>query len=330
MIKKIKTDKYIISFNTNTGQEILDGINNNPDPFILEYPSLLDIGIMGHCSNKCKFCYQGNNKQPHMSLENFKRIIDESKYLVNQVALGGRGSPNEHPNFKEIIEYCVKNNVVPNYTTSGKNLTDEQIEISKNCGGVAVSMYNKDYTFNSLKRLIDSGITTNIHYVMSNKSFPKIRKLLRGEDIWNKKVNLEKLNAVVLLLFKPQGRGKYLRDWILFKKYINSFSKIIKSMHKRKRIKFGIGMDSCCICKIAQTRKLTEFEKLYTDTCEAARMSCYISPDMKLVPCSFGDPNIYGVSLENKTIKEAWDTGESFKNFRELLKNNPEKCPFGL
>ena len=141
MIKTIKTDKYVIIFNPKTGQEISSGINGNPDPFYLDYPSLMDIGIMGHCKNNCKICYQGNTDKPNMTLDNFKRIIDESKDYITQVALGGKGDPNLHENFKEILEYCRLNNVVPNYTTSGNSLTDEQVKISKEfCGAVAVSL----------------------------------------------------------------------------------------------------------------------------------------------------------------------------------------------
>jgi MoaA/NifB/PqqE/SkfB family radical SAM enzyme len=141
LIKKIKTDKYMIVFDTKTGQEISGGINGNPDPFALEFPSLMDIGIMGHCKNNCKICYQGNTDKPNMKLEDFKRIIDEAKDYITQVALGGKGDPNLHENFKEILEYCRLNNVVPNYTTSGNGLTQNHVDITKQlAGAVAVSL----------------------------------------------------------------------------------------------------------------------------------------------------------------------------------------------
>ena len=71
-----------------------------------------------------------------MTLENFKSIIDQVKHHVNQVALGGRGDPNLHPQFKEFVEYAKNNGVIPNYTTSGVNLTEEQIKVSMLCGAV--------------------------------------------------------------------------------------------------------------------------------------------------------------------------------------------------
>lgn len=138
--KKIETEKYVILFNCFNGFELMSGKNGNPDPFILEAPSMIDVGVMGHCQNNCKICYQGNLDIPNMKLEDFKLIIDQCKDHINQVALGGKGDPNKHENFKEILLYCKENNVVPNYTTSGNGLTDVEVEISKLCGAVAVSL----------------------------------------------------------------------------------------------------------------------------------------------------------------------------------------------
>lgn len=139
--KKIETDRYLILFNSLFGKELLSGINGHPDPFILDSPNMIDIGIMGHCSNNCQICYQGDINIPNMKFEDFKTIIKQCKDHVNQVALGGKGDPNKHEDFEKILQFCRVNNVVPNYTTSGNGITDEEVYISKiYCGAVAVSM----------------------------------------------------------------------------------------------------------------------------------------------------------------------------------------------
>lgn len=333
-IKKVETDRYKITFNMATGREELEGINGHPDPFSLDYPSLMDIGIMGHCSNRCEFCYQGDDQKPNMSLENFKRIVDESKEYVNQIALGGRGSPNEHENFKEIVEYCIKNDIIPNYTTSGLNLTDEQIEISKMCGAVAVSDYEQDYTYSAINRFINAGIKTNIHFLLSKKTFLKAIGILFGDDMWAGRVNTEKLNAIVFLLFKPQGRAKNL-DWIIntdgLKAFCHGiFDKKLAVLRMARKMNFKLGMDSCLVNKVKKSGvHLTRREEESMDTCEGARMSMYISPDMRMIPCSFGG-NEYGIPLEGKTIKEVWNNSDIFKKFREQLLKDPACCPFEL
>ncbi len=326
--KKIETEKYIILFNGITGAEVLSGINGNPDPFILDAPSMIDVGVMGHCSNNCKICYQGSINEPNMTLENFKMIIDQCKDHINQVALGGKGDPNKHENFNEIMEYCRKNNVAPNYTTSGNGLTDEEVEITKKwVGAVAVSNYNNDYTYLALNKFINAEIKTNIHFVISDETFGDAIRILNGEDIWYGRFPIEKLNAVIFLLFKPQGNGADKKYLCLNKNQIKEFS---DKLLEPKSI-FKIGCDSCMINKVSQVRELNETEKLFVDTCEGSRMSCYISPDMRFMPCSFGNKYEYGTPInEENPIKRIWQNGEAFQMFREKLKNNQMTCPYEL
>jgi len=325
-VKVVETEKYAIVFNPKTGEEVLTGINGHKDPFFLEYPSMLDIGIMGHCDNHCEFCYQGDKYEENMSLEGFKLIIDQSKDYVNQVALGGRGDPNQHEHFEEILKYCVKNNIVPNYTTSGIRLSDKQIEISKDyCGAVAISMLNKVHTYNSLVRLMNAGVKTNIHYVLTKNNAEHAIRLIHGDDMYRTNFKLSSINAIIFLLFKPAGRGKEL-DWSPTLDQLKEFAESIK----KPNVKFKIGMDSCLINKVAQIRKLTPLEELYADTCEGARMSCYITPDERLVPCSFGDHDKYGIDISKGNLQEVWKTGESFITFREVLSNKKACCPFTI
>lgn len=324
--KRFENDEYEVYFNTKTGLEVLQG-KNGKDPFKTELPLLIDVGIMGHCLNKCSFCYQGPKSEAHMSLENFKNIIDQVKHHTNQVALGGRGDPNLHPNFREIVEYARENGVVPNYTTSGINLTTEQIEISKMCGAVAVSDYNKGFTFNALKRLIEADIKTNIHLIFSQESFIKSMGIVKGEDVWGGKLHIPGLNAVVFLLFKPQGSGKNRLELIPTANQIKQFGEIVF----QPKSKFKIGMDSCLINHVLEYAKPNKIQRMAIDTCESSRMSVYITPSMKLVPCSFADHDEWGVNIIDKQgIYEIWNTSFKFTAFRNRLINIPNCCPVGL
>lgn len=131
-----------------------DGFDTGKDPWMSSMPELIDVGILGHCehgrSGLCAKsgieCYQNGlgMHQPNMSLENFKRIVDECKGRVFQFALGGRGDVDQHENFEEILQYCKENDIVPNFTTSGLGMTPEIAAICKKyCGAVAVSQYSR-------------------------------------------------------------------------------------------------------------------------------------------------------------------------------------------
>jgi MoaA/NifB/PqqE/SkfB family radical SAM enzyme len=324
--KYIKTDDYEIYFNTKTGFELIRGIHGRDDPFCLNLPSLLDIGIMGHCKNKCDFCYQGDTYEEHMKIDMFKSIIDQVYHHTNQVALGGRGDPNHHPHFKEIVEYCKEKNVVPNYTTSGIGLTDEQVEISKLCGAVAVSDYGKKFTYQAIKKFQDADIKTNIHFLFSRESAFNALSFLQGHDIWNKKINLKKLNAVVFLLFKPAGtnRGITLYELIPDKKQLNMFSDLVS----KNKAPTKIGMDSCMVNHINIPKKL----EMFMTTCEASRYSAYITPKGLLLPCSFMSDMYKSTSpiSDPYDISACWKLYDIFFSFRSQLTNNPKRCPCGF
>jgi hypothetical protein len=324
--KEVSTQKYKILFNTKSGHEVLTGINGNPDPFVLEMPSMIDCGVMGHCKNKCQVCYQGHISEPNMSLKDFKRLIDEVKDHTNQIALGGRGDPNHHENFKEIIEYARKNDVVPNYTTSGIALTSDQVEISKLCGAVAVSDYNAEFTDKALRMFMDAKIKTNIHTIFSSLSSYYCGKILDGNDVWDGKVDLDRLNAVIFLLFKACGNGRFHPDLIPESEHVSSFSKKLKTT----KTKFKIGFDSCMINLISKYHEFEKEQKLGLDFCESSRMSVYISPNMKLVPCSFANHELFGVDLNKLSVYDAWNKSSEFQVFRSFLEKEPTKCPVGF
>lgn len=323
--KAFRNQDYEIYFNTVSGVEVMQGRDGKEDPFALDLPSLLDVGIMGHCKHKCRFCYQGHENEPNMKLEDFKSIIDQVKHHTNQVALGGRGDPNHHEDFEEIVKYARSNGVVPNYTTSGIDLTPEHIEISKLCGAVAVSDYYQSYTYDALNKFMNAGIKTNIHLIFHYGSYGSVMKILYGYDPWVGLVDLDRLNAVIFLLFKPAGAGEKL-PWKPLEDELDNFSNLVFN----NKAKFKIGMDSCLINHVLKRIEPNEIQRMSIDSCEAARMSGYITPDMRFMPCSFADKEKWAIPItKKKDIEYIWNRSRPFKQFRQMLKKN-QCCPLGL
>jgi radical SAM protein with 4Fe4S-binding SPASM domain len=323
-----ETYRYAVIFDPQTGQGArsnihdLQGHDTLVEPYRGSFPELLDIGIMGHCdhgeSGLCLAsgvqCYQkgGSLHEEHLSFDQFKRIIDEAQSKTFQVALGGRGDPDQHPDIIRILAYAHHHHVTPNFTTSGYRLKKELLPaIKQYCGAVAVSWYRNSYTLNAIRMLTEYGIKTNIHYVISNSSIDEAIHRMESRD-WP-----QGINRIIFLLHKPVGFGT--KDEVL--RIDDPRVRRFFALFDQPEFANKAGFDSCCVPAI-----LNLTQNIHPDcieACEAGRFSAYISPDYKLYPCSFEKDEQYAVSLESMSIEEAWES-EAFDQFRS---KQSHKCP---
>lgn len=327
----IDDDKYrfMTAFDTETGAYVRTGILNERgvdtgiDPFMSSFPHLIDVGVMGHCDHgktglciKAGIeCYQSglSIERPNMSVEDFESIAKQCKGRCNQLALGGRGDPDQHERFDELLEISRDNNLVPNFTTSGYGFSPEKAKLcAKYCGAVAVSWYRSEYTISTIKMLMDAGVKTNIHYVVGKNTIDEAIDRFGKDDF------PEGINAVIMLLHKPAGLGTTENVLSVKDPRVKELYRIIDRPHK-----FKIGMDSCSVPGALHFCKRIKPETL--DTCEGGRFSCYISSDMMMVPCSFDQRKKYEASLRDYTIEEAWNS-KPFEQFRNRMRNACPDC----
>lgn len=327
IIYKDETFNFYEIFNEENGTLIRSDVNGI-DPVMRSFPELLDVGVMGHCDsgNYCKNagvdCYQRGSTEctSHMSVKNFESIARQASGKVFQIALGGAGDPNKHPQFKDILEICRKYRIVPNLTTSGFLLTDNEIElIEKYCGAVAVSWYsrlvngeeNNLNTIQAIENFVNAGCVTNIHYVISKDTI--------DEAITRMEQNLfpNIINAIIFILYKPIGDGVIEK---VLKNNDDRLDKFFELVIEKKH-PYQIGFDTCFTP--ALLKYTDKISPISIDACEAATFSMYIDSQMNCFPCSFGcwNENV-SESLSNKTLKEIW-VGERFTSFR---KREKEKC----
>jgi radical SAM protein with 4Fe4S-binding SPASM domain len=322
--------RFAHSFDLDTGFYYRTGIidkegrDTGIDPFQASFPHLLDIGIMGHCLHGKEGlclqagiqCYQNGpgKSEPNMSLKDYKAIIDQCRGKLFQVALGGRGDPELHETFAEILSYARENDIVPNLTTSGFGLTKSHAALMKEyCGAVAVSWYRSDYTLKAIDMLLSFGIKTNIHYVLGNNTIDEAYDLLSNDKFH------AGINRVIFLLHKPVGMGE--KDNVLSP--FDSNVKKLFSLFNREGYINKIGFDSCSIPGIINFSPNIHLNSI--DTCEGARYSAYISPDMIMTPCSFDQEYRWGRSLKEHSIEEVWDS-QRFEDFRSILKMSCPTC----
>ncbi len=328
---KIRKEKNFISlFDEKTGHYLRTGIIENgretgADPFAASFPELLDVGIMGHCIHgqaglciKAGIeCYQGGSykKNSNMALADFESIAKQCQGKTYQFALGGCGDPDQHEHFREILEICRMTGIVPNFTSSGYGITEELAALcSQYCGAVAISWYRSEYTLRAIKRLADAGVKTNIHYVLNKYTVDEAVDGLIFHRF------PDEINALVFLLHKPVGLGK--EENMITGENIK-FRELI-SLAGSGNPGYKIGFDSCTVPALIHNSRNIDLNSL--DTCEGARWSAYISPYLKMMPCSFDNEDMrWAVDLRSHTIKEAWMSSE-FEDFRSRLKMSCPEC----
>jgi radical SAM protein with 4Fe4S-binding SPASM domain len=325
-----KKYRFFSVFDTETGAYLRTGIldengkDTGVDPFMGSFPNLIDVGVMGHCihgrTGLCVKagigCYQSGLlvEHPNMTVENFRWIAEQCRHKCNQFALGGRGDPDQHEHFEELLQICRENDIVPNFTTSGYGMTPEIAAICKKyCGAVAVSWYRSEYTLRAIDMLLEAGVKTNIHYVLGKNSIDEALERMTKNDF------PKGINAVIFLLHKPAGQGTKQNVLDVNDPRVEAFFKQVDDVHP-----FKVGLDSCNVP--GAIRYCRNILPQSLDTCEGARFSCYIDSDMTMLPCSFDQNRKFAVKLQPKTIREAWES-EAFESFRAHLRDACPGCP---
>jgi len=306
---------YATFFNPRTGFFARIEEKNKPEPFWSPHgPELIDISITNWCDKGCTFCYKNSSKAgKHMSLENYKKIIDSAKDMgVFQVALGG-GNPNQHPDFIEILKYTSKQGIVPNYTTNGRALTKSILSATKSyCGAVAVSAYYPYDEFSeAVLALTKENIKTNVHFILDSESINTAIDWLNKPPAF-----LKGINALIFLNYKPSGRKIFEERMLRYSDRLQEFFDLSTS----DKCKIKIGFDACCVSGVFARTNTSE---TVVDACDAGRFSLFVSENMKVYPCSFQNGIVEGDSLsDGLTLKDIWLNSENVESFRNYFNSN--------
>jgi len=283
----LKSKNYNFSFNKKNGFFVRWGETLEDDGKLeLGIPEIADIEISTICHGvngvPCAFCYKANTgRGTYMTLDTFKKVYGNLPPSVTQIAFG-IDDIEGNPDMWDIFDYCIEKGIVPNVTVNGEGITDEIADklVSK-CGAVAVSLYDKDKTYNTIKKLTDKGLKqTNIHFMISDETSKRAFELMSDYKTDDR---LKNLNAIVFLSLKKQGRAT------------NGFNSLDDDRF-RHLIQFAfknnvpIGFDSCSAQKfIKSVEGDKNAEKLIqmAEPCESTLYSMYINTDAKFFPCSF-------------------------------------------
>jgi radical SAM protein with 4Fe4S-binding SPASM domain len=306
-----------------TGVTFRWGDSFNEDPYMAPWPELVDISISNYCTNDCEYCYrQSSETGSFMSVEDFQTCLEQLSNPkfggVFQIALGG-GEPLLHPDVSRMLRLAKEHNIVPNYTTSGKFFTTENLKTTRECcGAIAVSWDpTRNLTLNELKDLGKllkvNHIASNIHFVVSNSTIGTAIKILKG-DLDEYLVNF---NSVIFLTYKPTGRASK-SDIIQQSPDLKEFLRFVDESPTDLKI----GFDACFIPVLI---KHTAIDTDFVDSCECGFFSLYIDEKLNVSPCSFCNDESYSYNLNEISIEDIWQ--EKLSDYREFVaENTKDSC----
>ena len=144
---------------------------------IKSYPYILKIESTNICNLNCGYCYDsrrpsmsGERKYGRMSIENFKKIVDEVGSYLFKINLYGFGEPLLFPETLRMVEYATQKNIgvgiSSNMNIDKPNLAGDIINsglevLIFSCHGISQETYNKfmnkgnfELALNNIKALI--------------------------------------------------------------------------------------------------------------------------------------------------------------------------------
>ncbi len=100
-----------------------------------QYPPTIQIETTSICNYRCIFCYQtdlkfSNKKNGYMgqmSMELFKKIIDELYGKIQSITFASRGEPTLNKNFSAMMEYTKNKFLASKLNTNGSSLNKKNI-----------------------------------------------------------------------------------------------------------------------------------------------------------------------------------------------------------
>ena len=280
---------------------------------------ILDWEISEKCEMGCTFCYKSNTQiGKNLDFESFKNTFDKLPPSITTIAYG-IGDIKLQPDLWKILKYTKDNGIIPTITINGNATENDLNNLVKYCGAVAVSVYDKEISYNCVKGLTDRGLKQcNIHFMVSTQTENKAYEVMN--DIKNDS-RLKELNALVMLSLKEKGRsiGRFT------KLSQDKFDKLFKYALDNE---IGLGYDSCSAAKcfnFIDKNPQYKYMKQYIDPCEAGGIySAYLNVDSEYFPCSFTEGTKgwkNGLKIKDDFMNDIW-----FNEKTQIFKNQIKKC----
>lgn len=329
--KAFSSEQYNYVYDKTSGFFIRWGKEHDDDPDYSPYgPEILDLEISsgGDCLGNCPFCYKCNGgDQPthNMTLDEFNVILQKMPPTLTQIAFGIMNI-GTNPDFFPMMRAAREAGIVPNYTCHGLDVTDEAVkETAEFCGAVAVSVVDKERTYDAVEAFSKAGMKqVNIHFMLAEET---IALAMNTVDDIASDPRLSGLNAIVFLQYKPKGRSPEAYTPIVS---VDSYRNLMAHCGTRD-IRYGF--DSCSaplFFKAIANNPNNELMLMMAEPCESGLFSSYINCHGEFFPCSFSEGEAEwskGINVleVDDFCRDVWFSNEVC-HWRENLISSSKRC----
>jgi len=326
--------------------EPLREIRRNPDSRCLAAPNRLYLELTRQCNLRCRMCYNqaGRELPAELSLEQFRRLLDQMDRVgVFEARLTG-GEPTLRPDFLGILDYAIQKDFYVSLATNG--------------------VWNDDLTAAICRRRIDDVIVSldgpeeiNDRFRLGGSFRTSVRTIRALKEAGVRKVRIN----TVLSEFNSQHVEplfQLCREYDLL---------LIDFIHPRP---FGRGATAAAQSMMLGAQQTLEFNKLVSDlrdkypgvkvvmdfdllaktvparhpivprikACPAGREFVFVSPQGYVFPCGVAPVHDIGLMDERERqlfvagnalergLLEIWHYSPVWVRFRDLKQCKPPKC----
>ncbi|MCB1153453.1 radical SAM protein, partial [bacterium] len=304
----------------------------------LSAPTEVHLCLTNQCSAGCTHCYTDSAPLDSQLSRNelgregmFKVLAKLAGMKVFHIALGG-GESTELPWLFEVAHIARGLGMVPNLTTNGFNVNEQNVREFEIFGQVNVSIdgigdrygvhrgiQGFDQAERGLRLLRKAGVRVGINMVVSRHNFDDMESIFA----LGKKVGVHQLE---LLRYKPSGRAAaHSPDDFLEHDLDDAqaweFLPTITQFAKRYKTPLAIdcSLTPYIYCHKPDPKKLNH---LGVTGCYGGDMLCGVAADGAASGCSFSEGE--GRSILN--IEEWWDKEDTFVYYRHWTEMAPEPC----
>lgn len=302
-------------------------------------PIKLDIENVSRCNFRCTMCVVSDwlkgRRADDMTLESFKRLVDEQYGLV-EIKLQGIGEPTiQGDDFFGMIEYARARHIWVRTTTNAsllhlkdnyKKLVDSGVnEIQISIDGADEETFEKIRRGSRFEKVAENCKLINAYCRERGVALTKMWTVVQRD-------NLHQLEDLVRLAgelgFLNHVFSLELTDWGLQEWNVRNSAVNAETMLERERLLALVGLGESVGVKV---RFWNVTEKYSTDSadrlCPWPFERSYVSSDLRTVPCCFlGNPDTFELG-RGLSFTEAWQSDE-YAVFRQahLDGNIPPVC----